>query len=792
MIATLIMPFSAIHAAGGGGGSDISPPPPPPPSIGGTAFFDKVWSAGLGGWVDETSDASNTTADDIPVPSNFLGTVPYFGSKSPFNKLYVKIGSYGVGGSLKYQYFAQGGMWKDLTVTSNPSNDFKTTVSNGLTEVGFNIPDDWVLQSLSAGAPLNQSYSAFWIRLAYVTSYSTGPKLSQAKAQLMNLKVKIEDYGGNPWTTAVAPDYSEQSTCQSNYVTAYNAGNGIHYFAMKPGVYYCDIYFVPEGHIPPAILSGSGENFVATEFHDLSASTYSVRPRLGVLVEDELGNKLDPSKISATYDGMVLTGIPKAPNEMYFPVSVQSGKNLTLSYDGYVTEDGTSPNGNTAVASVVTGTATKPTAIFYAGTTPCVGSIASSVGFCAGLVRNLRLFVTNAAMSPISDANVTLYADAGMTKVATDLSKKLPPIKNTAGTTGVDGKFRAAISVLGTGPDPDAPGGPDLWYKITATGYKDATGKFTLVAGKLNAPTVVLESLTAPTPPPVITPTPTSTPQTPIVEPTPPPQPADTTVSADKSLVAAGPLWVKANGTSTGKVVVVVRNGAGQAISGKTVTLASSLGAVSIEPTQASTNAYGTASFTVKSSTAGAATFTASVDGVTLMKKPTITFIAPTPVACGSPVVPVGSLVKLADDGNPATQEDTAVYFYGKDCKRHAFPNSRAFFTWYGDFSGVVIVTPETLAGMPLGLNVRYRPGIKMVKFTTVDKVYVVGLNGQLRWIKSEAVAIALYGSDWNKKIDDLSDAFFTNYAFGSDVDDAAEFQAAAETSNAATIDDNL
>ncbi|MDD5726444.1 MAG: hypothetical protein PHC53_03480, partial [Patescibacteria group bacterium] len=154
--------------------------------------------------------------------------------------------------------------------------------------------------------------------------------------------------------------------------------------------------------------------------------------------------------------------------------------------------------------------------------------------------------------------------------------------------------------------------------------------------------------------------------------------------------------------------------------------------------------------------------------------------------------LPVNSLVKLPDDGNGATQEDSAVYYIGSDGKRHAFPNSKIYFTWYSDFSGVRIITADQLASIPLGTNVRYKPGSRMVKFTTDPKVYAVDANGVLRWVKTEAAAKALYGDNWNTFIDDLSDAFFSNYSFGSDINSAADFNVSTTMGLEATISDNL
>ena len=143
--------------------------------------------------------------------------------------------------------------------------------------------------------------------------------------------------------------------------------------------------------------------------------------------------------------------------------------------------------------------------------------------------------------------------------------------------------------------------------------------------------------------------------------------------------------------------------------------------------------------------------------------------------------IAVHSLVKLPDDGNASTQEDSAVYYIGADGKRHSFPNSRIYFTWFTDFSGVRVVSAQQLASIPLSLNVRYKPGRRMIKFITDPKVYAVSRGGVLRWVKTEGVATALYGSLWNKSVDDLSDAFYTNYTFGTDVNDASDFNINAQ-----------
>lgn len=122
-----------------------------------------------------------------------------------------------------------------------------------------------------------------------------------------------------------------------------------------------------------------------------------------------------------------------------------------------------------------------------------------------------------------------------------------------------------------------------------------------------------------------------------------------------------------------------------------------------------------------------------------------------------------GSLVKSAST--------TAVYYCGANGKRFVFPNDRVYFSWYDDFDDVVTITNEELAAIPLGGNVTYRPGSVMVKIESMPNVYAVDVNGTLRWVKSPSVAAMLYGEDWAKQVQDLSDAFFNSYSFGEEID---------------------
>lgn len=153
------------------------------------------------------------------------------------------------------------------------------------------------------------------------------------------------------------------------------------------------------------------------------------------------------------------------------------------------------------------------------------------------------------------------------------------------------------------------------------------------------------------------------------------------------------------------------------------------------------------------------------------------------PLPTGATTLQSGDLIKGPGD---------TVYYYGNDAKRYVFPNLKTYQTWYGDFSTVKTLSLEELQAIPLTKNVTYRPGVRMIKVESIPKVYAVAANGTLRWIETEDVAKALYGDDWNKKIDDLPDGFFVDYKLGAPILTAADFSPANETAAASSINLNL
>lgn len=127
----------------------------------------------------------------------------------------------------------------------------------------------------------------------------------------------------------------------------------------------------------------------------------------------------------------------------------------------------------------------------------------------------------------------------------------------------------------------------------------------------------------------------------------------------------------------------------------------------------------------------------------------------------------------------------SAVYYYANNSTRLVFPNEATYKTWYNDFSTVKTISDLDLAAIPLGENVTYHAGSRLIKVPSVPKVYAVAAPHTLRWIKTADVAAELYGTDWSTKVDDLSDAFFANYDQGPDITSAADFSLTTEQTEA-------
>jgi len=174
------------------------------------------------------------------------------------------------------------------------------------------------------------------------------------------------------------------------------------------------------------------------------------------------------------------------------------------------------------------------------------------------------------------------------------------------------------------------------------------------------------------------------------------------------------------------------------------------------------------------------------------MKKTLLSFIlallVAAPLASIAPGIAQAATINTAIRG---TSTDT-VYWYANDGKRYVFPNSTTYFSWFPNFNNVQTVSDSELYAIAIGGNVTMRPGANLIKVTTDPKVYAVSRGGVLRWVTSEYLASQLFGSNWNTKVVDVADSYFTNYTVGSAIYNVSDFNVSNEYSGVSTPNDSL
>ncbi|GEM_PF-1622968 len=179
-----------------------------------------------------------------------------------------------------------------------------------------------------------------------------------------------------------------------------------------------------------------------------------------------------------------------------------------------------------------------------------------------------------------------------------------------------------------------------------------------------------------------------------------------------------------------------------------------------------------------------------SIGGASAIPAPSLSSVSVTPIVSTVRVnaIPLpeivtrlgfamNDLVKLKDDGNPETEEDSAVYYVGADGRRHAFPNSEVYFSWYCDFSAVRIIPASILSQIPMGRNVVFQPGKLLVRFPSLVGIYMVKAGSLLRLISDETLPASFLGADWKVNIKNISEALFHDYIIDTVPATLADFQ---------------
>ncbi len=127
------------------------------------------------------------------------------------------------------------------------------------------------------------------------------------------------------------------------------------------------------------------------------------------------------------------------------------------------------------------------------------------------------------------------------------------------------------------------------------------------------------------------------------------------------------------------------------------------------------------------------------------------------------------------------------VYFLGADAKRYIFPNEKVFFSWYKDFSTVQVISDADLAAQPIGGNVVFRPGTRLVKIPSDPKVYAVASDGTLRWVSTEDLAKSIFGDSWVKQINEVPPSYLDSYQTGAPIEKTTDYRLPTDGQTPAT-----
>ncbi len=116
------------------------------------------------------------------------------------------------------------------------------------------------------------------------------------------------------------------------------------------------------------------------------------------------------------------------------------------------------------------------------------------------------------------------------------------------------------------------------------------------------------------------------------------------------------------------------------------------------------------------------------------------------------------------------------IYWHDSKGIRHTFPTDDIFDSWFpsNGFRPIIFAcTDEQIANIPLGGNVVYRSGTRLVKIASDLQVYAVEPNNVLRLISNETIAEAIFGSEWKKILVTIPDVLFSDYKMGEVITDA-------------------
>ncbi len=119
--------------------------------------------------------------------------------------------------------------------------------------------------------------------------------------------------------------------------------------------------------------------------------------------------------------------------------------------------------------------------------------------------------------------------------------------------------------------------------------------------------------------------------------------------------------------------------------------------------------------------------------------------------------------------------ESWTTVYYVEGTTRRPFLDAQTFFTYADNFDSVIDTSDDYLANYTIGAPMLPEAGSVLIKIVSVNNVYALGEDGELRWISSESVASDIYGSNWADYVIDVPVTAWSQFTFGADIDSSSD-----------------
>lgn len=249
---------------------------------------------------DQTSEAANSTADDVYLPydDGFVSGTLYLGSNTVFDEILFDVTTAGDSSricvtstchhyDLEY-YDGSTSSWETLSYTDT-TNNFET---EGVGSFEFEVPSAWDEDGIKT--TVNEQ-TLFWVRLSVNedTNFVSAADAGEIALHAYNLELSIEDELGNSMEGMVSDDFVIEGGTSNATTGMRDMGNGVYQFALDADLSDSNytVFAHETGYVNEEVTTGVLSTIKKSFNIELQFSHI-------ISVEDADGNNLTPSQVS--------------------------------------------------------------------------------------------------------------------------------------------------------------------------------------------------------------------------------------------------------------------------------------------------------------------------------------------------------------------------------------------------------------------------------------------------------------------------------------------------------------